>query len=421
MPGFLRGLVLAGALVLAGCGVGAGDSGDAVEQPKVTKAQLAAMVLSQAELGTIARGLKADEDRGPVGNAEAADATLDPEDTGKSVRSAGRLGGHKVYYGGTNLVALRKQRGVFLVGTEVELLEDTVYAAQYLHKQLSDFQRFQGKQDDGSRLAGVSSFQVPGVGDEAEGLLATSTLEKKRLYLTAVAFRRERIIGIALVARADKHDAQGEARALAVKLDKRIQGVLAGEIQVEPEGEAPGTKAKATGSFQGRERLPALTVARADVAGGARLTNQGRTAHDDYVGFHRVFEDVRTGGSHLVKLRAETRLYRTKGAATAAYRHFSAPPGRKAFARELVASIADETGVAAENVAVRRLPGLGHGYTGVVVTFTTTRGAYRFATVFMRSGRTLASVTGFCTTFALDPSDMKPLARRARTVLGDAV
>ena len=59
MPRSLRGLILAGALVLAGCGVGGEKARDAVEEPEVTKAQLAAMVLPQAELGRDRRGPEA--------------------------------------------------------------------------------------------------------------------------------------------------------------------------------------------------------------------------------------------------------------------------------------------------------------------------------------------------------------------------
>ena len=121
-------------------------------------------------------------------------------------------------------------------------MEDPVYAAQYLHKQLGDFERFKGKQDDGTTLSAVSTFEVTGIGDEAEGLLGTSTLGKQKLHLTAVAFRRARIVAVAAVVRTDDDDAQNEARALAVKLDKRIQAVLAGDIAVgSPETEDTAT------------------------------------------------------------------------------------------------------------------------------------------------------------------------------------
>ena len=168
MPRFHPGLALAGALaLLAGCGLGGEKARDAAEPQAVTKAQLAAMVLPKAELGTIAQGARPAPDGGAVGNAESADGSLDPNDTGKSLRSAGRLTGQRAYFVGNDLAALRKRGGLFVVGTEVELLEDTVYAAQYLHTQLGDYQRFQGKQADGSRLSGVSGFAVTGVGDEA--------------------------------------------------------------------------------------------------------------------------------------------------------------------------------------------------------------------------------------------------------------
>ncbi len=415
MPRILRGLVLAGALVLAGCGLGGNDSRDAAEQPKITKAQLAAMVLPQAELGTVAQGLKADGDGGPVDNAEAAADTLDPEDTGKSVRSAGRLGGHAAYYGGTNLVSAKKPRGVVIVGTEVELMEDTVYAAQYLHKELGDLQRFQGKQDDGSKLSGVTSFEVTGVGDEAEGQLATSTFGKKRLYLTAVAFRREQVIGVALVARADTEDAQGEARALAVKLDQRVQDVLAGRIGAKPAPPEPDETQKA--AFAGQEKLPALTASAKDVAPGAVAASEGRATNDDYLTYYRVFEDVRVGGSHLIKLRVETQLYRTKADATNAYLRLGRAEGRQAYAHKLVDEIAKETGLQVQGVQAQPLQGAGRGFVGIVVTFESREGSYRFTTVITQSRNVLAAVTGFCHTSALNPDDMKPLARRARARL----
>ena len=88
----LRGVVLAGTLVLAGCGLGGQEAGEPVEPAPVTKAQLATMVLPHGELGPIAEGMKPLDDSGPVPNEEAADDTLDPADTARSVRSAGRLG-----------------------------------------------------------------------------------------------------------------------------------------------------------------------------------------------------------------------------------------------------------------------------------------------------------------------------------------
>lgn len=410
MPRFLRGLVLAGALVLAGCGVGQDEAPKAVEQPTITQAQLAAMVLPQEELGELAAGLEPGAS-GRVDNAQAAEDTPDPNDTGKSLRADGRLDGHEAYYAGTALVAQKKKtKGLVLVGTEVELLQDTVYAAQYLHQQVGDLQRFQGKQEDGSRAV-VKSFSPAPVGDEAEGLLVTVSKGKQKLFTTGVTFRRGRLVGVAMVARPDKQDERAEVEALAAKLDKRIQDVLAGTLGPEPD---PPAEDEQTSAFEGYGKLPAATLTGRDVAPGAIAASEGRDSGDEFVSYYRVFEDVRVGSSHLIKLRVETRLYRSQADAEAAYRRLRTKAGRRAYGRELVDSIARETSLNPVDTEVVPLPGAGREFTGIVVTFGTTEGSYRFTTVFTRSGKRIAAVTGFCHTLGLNPGDMKPLAQQAR-------
>jgi len=410
MPRSLRGLVLAGALLLAGCGLGGQEQAKPVEQPKITQAQLATMVLSQAELGTIGKGLKLAADSGSVDNKSAADASLDPADTGKSLRSDGRLDGHKAYYGGTVLAAAKK-KGPVVVGSEVELLEDTVYAAQYLHDQVGAFDRYQGKQGDGSKLSGVRSFPVDAVGDESQGLLATSARGKQKLFLTAVAFRRGRVVAVAMVARPDKQDQQNEARAIAVKLDKRIQDVLSGRIAADP---ANVPAPVAAPSFEGKEELPELTMAAADVAPGLEAVSEGETDGDGYVGYHRTFGEARLGGSHLISVRAETRLYESEAAAAKAAEALAGQVGRATHAREAAKAFADETQVRPTNVQARRLAGLKRGAGGVVVTFDLVGAKFRIVSVFLRSGRMIETVSGVCRATAFDPDDLRPVAERAR-------
>ena len=414
MPRSLRGVVLAGTLVLAGCGLGGQEARDPVEPSPITKAQLAAMVLPHDELGTIAEGMKPLDDSGPVANEEAADDTLDPTDTARSVRSAGRLGGHKSYYGNGGLAALKRKQGVVSVGTEIELLEDTVYAAQYLHKQLGDFQRFQGKQDDGSTLGHVSSFTVDAVGDEAEGLLATSTLGKQAVYVTAVAFRRERIIGVATVVRADQDDAQSEARALAVKLDSRIQAVLDGDIEVgppEPEEETTdGTAALA-------DHLPERTLQPEDVGHGAAAAGEGPVEERSYVGYQRTFEDVAVGGSHLMRLQARTAVYAQPGQAAIALRLVGQSAGRESFADGIARAFAKETGVTPTDIHVRSFSTGVRGMPGLVATFELVGAKFEMASIFVRSGRYVQSVTGICRPDEVSPGDLTVLARRAQARL----
>jgi hypothetical protein len=111
MPPAARALVLLCAFAAAGCGLGGGGSDGAGEGPRVTPADLALMVLPQADLGAAARGLRPDDDSGPTSNEEAADETLDPDDTRVSLRGAGRMAGHKLYYAQPNLAAAALRRG----------------------------------------------------------------------------------------------------------------------------------------------------------------------------------------------------------------------------------------------------------------------------------------------------------------------
>jgi hypothetical protein len=409
MPRFLRGLVLAAALVPAGCGIGGGDSSEVAKPAKISKAQLAAMVLPQGELGTIAARLTFDERSGPVENAQAAEDTIDPDDTARSVRSAGRLAGHKAWFGDSSLASVRKGRGVFFVGTEIELLEDPVYAAQYLHKQLDDFQRFQGRQDSGTTLTRVRPFPVTRVGDEGEGFRATATAGKDVLYITAVLFRRTRVMGAAIVVRADKQDARREAHALAAKLDERIQGVLAGEI--EPETRTPPPETTKT-AVRGRSKLPNLTLTAADV--GAEPIMESRSEGDGYVAFDRTFEDVFAKDAHLIRLHAQTQLYPTAARAAVAHRVVTSPAGRRAYARIVLDNFEQELGAKPADVQITMVSNLGTGVEGVDVIFTAGGTPFRFTTGFTRSGRAIQAVTGFCRAFAFHPSDLGPLAQRAR-------
>ena len=408
MPLAARCLALAGALLLAGCGLGNGGS-KAKEEQKITKADLARMVVPRDELGTVAVGLRIEADAGPVGNAEAAEGTLDPDDTAETLAGVGRVAGHELAYERPGLVAVKKPRGVLYAGTEVELLRDPVYAANHLNKQLNDFQRLQGRKDTGVRLSRVSTFDAPGVGEEAEGLRATASFAGVRMHMTLVAFRRGRLVGVASMARADRRNVADETRRLARRLDARIQGVLAGRIRGAADAVDPSKAA-----FPGRERLPALTLQASDVGPGATVSEQGGKKKDGYVSHQRTFTDVRVGRSHLVVLRAETQLYRNQTAGTLAFRLLKTPDGRRLYARVAMKSFADESGFKPRKVVVRPLAGVGRGAAGLVVAFQLPTGKFRIASVFVRSGRHLQAVTAFCRAESFYPGDLLPLAERAR-------
>jgi hypothetical protein len=110
-------------------------------------------------------------------------------------------------------------------------------------------------------------------------------------------------------------------------------------------------------------------MADADVAPGLEPVAEGETDGDGYVGYHRTFGEARLGDSHLISVRAETRLYESDAAAARAAKELAGQVGRATYAREAAKAFADETQVRPTNVQVRRLTGLKRGAGGVVVTF----------------------------------------------------
>ena len=155
-------------------------------------------------------------------------------------------------------------------------------------------------------------------------------------------------------------------------------------------------------------------MAAADVAAGLDPVAEGETDGDGYVGYHRTFGEARLGGSHLIALRAETRLYASAAAAAAAAKDLARQAGRLTYAREAAKAFADETDVRATNVQARALAGTKRGASGVVVTFDLVGAKFRIVSIFIRSGRMIETVSGVCRATAFDPDDLVPVAERAR-------
>jgi hypothetical protein len=235
MPHVLRGCFLFGALLLvAGCGFGEKSSREPAPKEPVTREQLAAMVLTRDMLGATARDLVAHAGSGATPNARFASMSVDPEDTASSLGAVGRVLGHDATYVHPRLSSLKVRRGVMTVSSGVELLEDNVYAAQYLHARLSDYERLKGPVRPGLKLRNVAPFEIAGIGEEGGGIRAAVLIPGLiRGYETTVVFRRDRLVGYVSVMRAEKGDARQEAMKLAVALDRRIQDVLSGEIEVK--------------------------------------------------------------------------------------------------------------------------------------------------------------------------------------------
>ena len=210
------------------------------------------------------------------------------------------------------------------------------------------------------------------------------------------------------VARADRKDVREEALRLAADLDRRIQAVLAGEIDADP----PRPERETTATAAELRSLPSQTLSPADVGSGVAVAKEGRYKKDNFQAYYRQFEDVVVGGSHLLSLRGETQLYETPQAAAVAYKVVQEKAGREFFAQALVKGFSDGAGVEPTDLRVRALPDPGHGISGMVATFEGVGQRFKMVALFTRSGRVLQSVMGICHP-SLNPDDLTPLAERA--------
>jgi hypothetical protein len=403
---------IACALALAGCAFG-----QAEDSAEITDDQLAVMVLPRAELGTPV-GFELDPaDSGPISAREAADATTDPRDNAADLKRAGWLGGYELTFADPNRsVSFQRGEGVVMGDSTVQLFDTETSARAHLLGEIKDLERFRGQVVDGVRLARFETFEVD-VGDEGWGVELTARARGVTLHGTGVLFRSGRLTADTGFLHLDRADRRGEAVAAARALESRIARVLAGDLAAKP---VPLPVEETRAPLPKPTQLARMTLALEDLPPGARLADEGRwTSGRDSVSYYRTFDVEQTmlGSSHLEMIRAETRVFATERSAQRALRAAASPAGRRAFARTLVRNFARITGATAENVEVRPLARPGANAAGFVVTFDLPGGRFKTATIFVRSGRSLANVTGFCRAQAVNPDDLRPLAATARNRL----
>jgi hypothetical protein len=405
--------LLACVLVLAGCALGGSDGAD-----EITQEELAIMVLPRDEFGAALSALEVDrEDSGRVSAKEAAESTTDPHDTAADLKQAGWVDGYELNFSDPNRnISFERGDGLIVVGSTVDLFDTATSARAYIVRNLRDFERFRGKNVQGVRLAKFETFDV-NVGDEGWGMEFTARVGRVKMQVTGVVFRSGRVVADGGFMRADDTPMRSEALKAAQALESRIERVLAGQLDAEPVPLPVPVKAA---PLPRAAQLARMTLELQDLPPGAHLVDEGRwTKGKNSVSYYRTFdvEQTMVGTSHLQLIRAETRVFATDKAAEAALRSATSPEGRGLFARNVVRGFARITGATAQNVVVRPLTRTGANAAGFAVTFDLPSGRFKTATLFVRSGRALASVTGFCRAQSVNPDDMRPLAATARARL----
>lgn len=293
----LGGALVAGAVVLF---TGCRENRDEVGTANVGLADLRAMVLPREQLGLLGIGLKLGRSSGWRSNRAAAEDSIDPDDTARSLARLGRLGGFKLTYTHPRGYGSPHEERPVSIVTEVELFRDDATASAYLRRSVRrDLLMRYKKLPGGVRIGGVEPFGGGDIGDEASGLRATVVIDDNVAYGTTVGFRRGRLVGSATVINSVDTGGPGDVRRIAGALEDRIEGVASGAIR------GPAVKLPPAKWWHAVPDPRALTLAGRDVLRGARLThgNYYRTPVSfSYIRNYDV-RRARLGGSRIIYLR----------------------------------------------------------------------------------------------------------------------
>jgi hypothetical protein len=402
-------LALACTLALVGC---AQLSGDTAVARTATQADLAAMVLPRADLGPLAENLAVDDDSGPRANKKAAADTLDPRDTAETLKRAGRLWGYDLSYTDPNGArsAISTREGVIAVGTGVELFRDALAAAAHLAKQVDDFERFRGKTVEGTKtkLAAVEPFEAD-AGEDSYGIQATLLSGDVALYANIVSFRRGRIVGGAFSLLPTDRDVAEEVERIAGALDRRIEGVLRGEIREEPVALPAAPKADGLD--------PRLLALRAEDLG--LRTSRVREDYID-VGAVRAYLrefDIgggRLGGSKVAYVRAAAQVYPTPRDAEREQAYSVSGKGSARITRRFLAGFFRTTGFTPAELEVRALDSPARDSATFQFFFKAPKGQVEGVFLSVIRGRVRGTITVIGLANEVNPADVFALAEKIR-------
>jgi len=416
-----RSVVLLAFVGLTGCGA---LTHEPAKRAPVTQDDLAVMVVPQDELGDGAEALQVDpEDSGPISAGKAAEDTIDPKDTAKSLRRSGWTAGYELNYSDPKrAAAFARRRGLIVAGSSVESFETDSAARERLVKEIRDYERFEGKTIQGAKLENFDTFDV-GVGDEAWGVRFVGRVGKVRVYATGVFFRHGALVATAGVLRADATVERGTAIELARALDERIERRLAGQLREAlvslPEKPKHAKSAKGTGEAGGSLDPKRFTLTTRAFPGSS-VTGEGYRKHGDVRSYLREFRlpGGRLGRSPVSYVRAMTQVLESPEAAADFLSYAETFQGSRDLARSFIRGVLKSS---AENLMAGPLPTRGADTLAVVSYFGPRSGGRLTAVmIIVRSGRLIGSVTAVGKGNELIPKDVIALAPKLRAQLRSA-
>lgn len=408
-------LLLALGTVATSCGGGNEELTQALETLQVS--ELDTLVLPQEELGDDFADLEIDEDSGFVDNEEAADNTIDPDDTAEDLERTGRINGYALEYSDPTFSALEAGEGGLSVGTTVTLFEDDSGASDFFAKEVDDFQRLEGDEIEvGFILEEVETFAVDGLAGEAIGIRAQASFGDVRFYVTTVGFRLDRLVGAATITRADDSNVDSQAEEMARALEERMKGVLLGEITGTPVPIPEAEEEEAAGPPpEGVPDLAAMALSLDDLPAGVSIDHEGYVEDEDTVAsYEREFDlgSVRIGTSSFIGMETDIDLYESVAKASATLTAVEAIFTSESGAEFFATTFAEGAGFEATDINLEpaSIPHLGDDSFAVHATFGTAFGPFEHFFAFIRVDSTLGTLIFASLGGELNVSDAASLA-----------
>lgn len=217
-------------LFLAGCGDG--GKGDSLAA-HISDEALMSMALAKEELGDE----YADFDLATSGVETREERTGDvSEDEAEDLKRFGELKSYHERYQREG--ALAEGSGPFTVGVTIYLFQSESGASGYLQDDLADLEQARAETPGAGLVENIDYFALDQTGDESLGFRATINLTTETgivpVRQTAAWIRRGGLLVLFSLMRLDEKDVRDEVRALARKLDERIEAVLAGQAPATP-------------------------------------------------------------------------------------------------------------------------------------------------------------------------------------------
>ena len=206
----------------------------------VTREHLPSIVLTPAQVQAEFPGLPLDsEDTGYQDNEAAAEASLDPDDTGLDLAARGRLDGYQgsfFDYAGLFEGSSSRDQPV-AADFSVELFSSSGAAQAFIRRTVQDYRRMQGQEvEEGVTFNQFTAFTAPQVGTDALAGRYNFTVQSLDLefFGTFIVWRRDNLVLSIVMGATDDRDWAAPAQRLAHLMDHRLDRVLAGGVRAAP-------------------------------------------------------------------------------------------------------------------------------------------------------------------------------------------